>query len=67
MQLEFALDIEELILTFRRLFGFNVGNKITKLDDELSDWQKFITGLAEDDFDKELEDSEETSLEKVRL
>ena len=67
MQLEFALDVEELILKFGRLFGFNFGNKITKLDEEPSDWQKFIAELVEDDFDKEIEDSEETSLEKVCL
>ena len=67
LQLEFALDVEELILKFGRLFGFNFGNKITKFDDEPSDWQKFIAELVEDDFDKEIEDSEDTSLEKVWL
>jgi len=67
LQLEFALNIEDLKMKFRRLFRFKCVDKITRLDEEQSEWQKFIAVFADGDFDKEIEDSDETTLEKVSL
>jgi len=62
MQLEFALDVEELLLKvkpFRRRFGY----KLTSSNDKISLWQKLISQI----FPEELENSDvdEITPEKV--
>ena len=52
LQLQFALDMEELLLKvkpFCRRFGY----KLTSPDDSISWWQKFISQIIPDELGKD--------------